>query len=314
VPADYLGGIDLTRAELEGGLPSYLNGRWKDRGWWYYYVEAFVIKEPVGFLTLIVWSVLNGCFRRSSSLHRSENLVLVFPALTYLIAVSSQTGFNHHLRYILPMFPYLIIGTGQLAHYFRPGHIKATAVVSVLAVWGAGSSLAVYPHSLSYFNEAVGGPEGGHAYLVDSNIDWGQDLNGLRDWLRSHPEARPLHLAYFNYFDPRHLGIEYSLPAPGPPEGLPGDLSEDVSQMGPRPGYYAISVNFLRGRDFHAWNGRGAWERIPKNAFSYFRRFKPIARAGYSIYIYHVTVAEAEAAWGEMGMPPLTPGEKLDTD
>ena len=36
-----------------------------------------------------------------------------------------------------------------------------------------GSSLAIYPHSLSYFNELAGGPTKGHYHLIDSNIDWG---------------------------------------------------------------------------------------------------------------------------------------------
>src|SRR5439155_22186730 len=59
------------------------------------------------------------------------------------------------------------------------------------------SSLAVFPHSLSYFNELAGGPENGPAHLLDANIDWGQDLLELKRWSDAHPAARPFHLAYF---------------------------------------------------------------------------------------------------------------------
>jgi hypothetical protein len=62
-------------------------------------------------------------------------------------------------------------------------------------LWSIASSLGVYPHSLSYFNELVGGPANGHAHLLDSNIDWGQDLLLLKEWLDAHPEASPLGLA-----------------------------------------------------------------------------------------------------------------------
>jgi hypothetical protein len=52
-----------------------------------------------------------------------------------------------------------------------------------MLAWSVGSSLWYYPHSLSYFNELVGGPMGGPKHLLDSNIDWGQDLFYLKDWL-----------------------------------------------------------------------------------------------------------------------------------
>jgi hypothetical protein len=71
---------------------------------------------------------------------------------------------------------------------------------------------------MSYFNEAVGGPENGHAYLVDSNIDWGQDLFFLRRWLDKHPEARGMKTGVYNspYVVRQVLGVE---PLP-PPSGL----------------------------------------------------------------------------------------------
>ena len=69
---------------------------------------------------------------------------------------------------------------------------------------------------MSYFNEPAGGPENGHNHLVDSNIDWGQDLLELRDWYRQHPEARPFGLAYYHFLDPRLFGIDYQLPPLGP--------------------------------------------------------------------------------------------------
>ena len=38
------------------------------------------------------------------------------------------------------------------------------------------TTLAIHPHYLSYFNALAGGPEDGYNVLIDSNVDWGQDL------------------------------------------------------------------------------------------------------------------------------------------
>lgn len=46
-------------------------------------------------------------------------------------------------------------------------------------------TLAVYPHSLAYFNQSAGGPINGHQHLIHSNLDWGQDLWLVQDWMES---------------------------------------------------------------------------------------------------------------------------------
>lgn len=166
------------------------------------------------------------------------------------------------------------------------------------SLWFVISSLWYYPHHLSYFNELTGGPENGHAVLVDSNIDWGQDLLYLKWWLDDHPTARPLKLAYFGQVDPQILGIEYSLP----PEG-PGDhLYVDDVATGLVPGWYAVSVSTLRGLDFRLPSGDGQRRHVGEDAMTYFQQFAPVARAGYSIYIYHLTLSDVNRVREQMGL------------
>jgi hypothetical protein len=86
-----------------------------------------------------------------------------------------------------------------------------------------------YPHSLSYFNELIGGPAHGPEHLLGSNVDWGQDLRYLKWWADAHPEARPLHLAYDVMFDPGNVGFDFALP-----------IRRTLD-----PGWYAIGVNLL---------------------------------------------------------------------
>ena len=70
--------------------------------------------------------------------------------------------------------------------------------------------MAVYPHSMSYFNELAGGPNGGHRYLLGSNLDWGQDLLYLEKWTTQHSGAQIVRLAYYGGFNPHAVGIDAS--------------------------------------------------------------------------------------------------------
>src|SRR6202044_3917194 len=54
--------------------------------------------------------------------------------------------------------------------------------LAVLLVWMAVSSLKIHPDYLAYFNELAGShPEN---ILVDSDLDWGQDMKRLSQRLR----------------------------------------------------------------------------------------------------------------------------------
>jgi hypothetical protein len=221
----------------------------------------------------------------------------VAPAIVLFVWVSSQTGFNHHLRYVLPAFPFAAVWIGQSARLLfgpaRPMKFLAAAALS----WSVASSLVVYPHSLSYFNELTGGPRGGHRHLLDSNVDWGQDLFYLTAWLDAHPEARPLRMAYHGLFDAKVAGIEWT----DPPRiiGNPGKTLP-AHRGGPEPGWYALSVSSIYGY------GLGGFVHDPQ--YTYFLRFRSLATAGYSIHIYHVTLEEANRVRRDLDLAEV-PGD-----
>jgi hypothetical protein len=78
------------------------------------------------------------------------------------------------------------------------------------------------------------------------------------------------------------------------------------TDQGPAPGWFAVDVSFVRGMNRRVLDGQGRWTPPEPNCdFSYFRRFRPVARAGYSIYIYHVTRDEANRARRELGLAEL---------
>jgi hypothetical protein len=336
VPRNYLQGIDVQKKDFEHGIRSYLRGEWKHGGWWYYYLYGLLIKEPIGYWLLGVialWRALYSCEQWSSW---RDDVVILGPAACVIGLVSSQTGFNHHLRYILPALPFIYIwigcrvgplvtwpawvneaetARGAIPARSAPANRRLmNGIVLGSLAWGVASSLWYWPHSLSYFNELVGGPLRGHAHLLDSNIDWGQDLLFLREWLNQHPEARPFKLAYFGGFDPIGAEIEYRLPPRAPTRETPASQIASA-ELGPQPGWHAISVNFLRGSRFSTRNGQGDEVYIGEEWYTYFlEHFQPVARAGYSIYIYHLTLEDANRvrrAWGVEELKEVGQGERV---
>lgn len=317
VPKDYLAGIDIQKTDFELKKWSCLCGEWKHGGWWYYYLFAAALKVPLGTWILGLLAVVlaaaetrSGCSRaeqsesapptnepkplagpRGYSAGWRNEIVLLLPALAIMVLVSSQTGFSRYFRYVLPAFPFLYIWTSKVARSWEVGDRFAIWITGFALTWSVSSSLWCFPHSMSYFNELAGGPTRGHRYLIDANIDWGQDYLYLKRWLDAHPEARPLRMAYLSFIHPRHYGIEYKPPPEGPRDGVKYNTEDAASeQVGPRPGWYAMSVHRI-----YSMNER----------FDYFLRFRPIAMAGYSIYLYHIGMEEANRVRADLGLPSL---------
>lgn len=207
-----------------------------------------------------------------------ENLILLAPAVCLFVLVSSQTGFSRYLRYVLPCYPFVFIWMSQIFSEKAGLPAWLRKVCWGLLAWSVISSLSVFPHSMSYFNELAGGPENGPAHLIDASIDWGQDVLFLADWVRRHPEAKPLYLSLHVFFDPRIAGIDYEHPPVDPRYSNQREyLTSD--QVGPKPGWYSISVHQLYSRN---------------KEFAYLFDFPKADMVGYSIYIYHLTQQDVD--------------------
>ncbi|MFO0810183.1 MAG: glycosyltransferase family 39 protein [Gemmataceae bacterium] len=283
LPVDYLRGIDTQRRDFELCPWSYLRGEGRHGGWWYYYLYAWAVKLPLGTLGLLVLAAVSAVARPD----RATGYLAIHAAVIVAV-VSSQTGLNAHSRYVLPALPYLFVAAGRLAAWVRRATWLRGAVVIALAIASAASSLRAYPHHIGYFHELAGGLARGDDHLLESNVGWGQDMLFVKDWLNAHPEARSLGLACFLGVDPRVLGIDY---VPPPKE--------------PRPGWYAVDVNFIRGRPYTIPDGRGGKVRLDRDDYAYFQRFRPVAQLGTSMRIYRITASEADAVRRDLGLPPL---------
>lgn len=324
LPRYYLLGFDLQKLEAEGiplrffnpaaspdqwtGYPVYLDGELQRSGWWYYYLLALAYKVPEGTWLLGLLSLVVMAFSARARAPWADEVAVAAVPVVVLAAMSFGTDINLGLRYILPAFPYAFIATGKLAPWaagFRGRRRWGAAgvVVGGLALTAA-ATLAIHPHYLAYFNWASGGADRGSEHLIDSNLDWGQDLVNLRDWLHRHAPGEAVGLAYFGQVNPnllrlRGAGFDWFLPpaAPGTLEPMRPYLDGPAPRLEPGR-LYAVSASLVRGLPWRlydsslqvpylypAWKAERDWQN-GRDAFGYFRELTPIARVGHSIFLY----------------------------
>ena len=244
LPCEMLQGIDYLKWEFEVGKPCYLFGEWKFRGWWYYYLMAISVKTPIGYFVLMSIggiSMVASYIRRQA---KQGEWMIPLVAILFITLVSSQTGFTHHLRYVVPAFGFL--------------YVIAARTMAVLPRWLAivtiGGCLAgtVVFHAThlgqahAHFNWLAGGPENGWRHLSLSNVDWGQSTFRMADWARSHPEKRPLTILFVSPLgDPSQLVADLNVATNVKWESL----AADGPWRTPTSGWYLLSSEQLTHKE-----------------------------------------------------------------
>ncbi|MCU0791329.1 MAG: hypothetical protein MUE42_00410 [Opitutaceae bacterium] len=191
----------------------YLAGDWRMAGWaWFFPFAALIKSTPVELLlglgVLAAWPVLLRGGRRDRRLAYHAAAPLLAMLVIGTAATTSNLNIGH--RHILPLYPlgfvFAAIVFARAARLLHPRLGLATTVVFIAAQ--ATAATQVRPHYLAYFNPLVGGPDGGHRYLVDSSLDWGQGLPAVRAWLDKNTSAGdPVFLSYFGSDRPSRLDI-----------------------------------------------------------------------------------------------------------
>ncbi len=285
----YLTGVSMVFQRVAGGNTTYFLGEVSNIGWRSYFPIVYLIKEPLAFhiLTLIALLYAACLVRRSLGgggaiknricvwlrLHFPEFSMLVFVGIYW--AVSIQGNLNIGIRHLLPVFPFtILLVSGAVSNLLKEPFLKLKCfLLAFLISWQAVSVISVFPHFLAYFNESVGGPESGYKYVVDSNLDWGQDLKGLKNWVEKNG-IDTIYLDYFGGGDPQYyLGTKFS----------PWWGSRNPKEL-PKGSYLAVSASFLQGGQGKKIPGLQA----PEGYYLWLNEYSPVAKIGYSIFIYKI--------------------------
>lgn len=281
LPRFFFQGIDEQLAET--GYEAYLLGEFNTTGFWSYYLVGLLVKTPVPVLALCGLAWLWGGRPR-----RREVPMLVL-AMLLLIFFSLARHKNIGLRYVLFLEPMMAVWIARLA-VSGPSGLSMPRRVR----WCVGAglcclglvTLSAWPHYLPFFNWLSGGPNHGHFYLLDSNLDWGQDLIGLRRYMEQE-QIDEIDLAYYGRVPPEVYGIRYR---PALPAGRDGNAAGASPRFRPQTRHVAISANFLWGRTYIV-NGDARYWLETTDIYQPYRRRKPKAIIGHTIYVFEAADA-----------------------
>ncbi|HET6862548.1 MAG TPA: phospholipid carrier-dependent glycosyltransferase [Pyrinomonadaceae bacterium] len=273
IPTYYLFGVYKVAIHNHYGHPAFLLGHYSNDGWRYYFPVAFALKTTMPFLILsllaLAWAIFQIAARRRINL-----LWVLVPFLIYL-AVSISGSINIGIRHFLPAFPFLfILGGIVLSEIMKsPRRNVGIGVTVVLIGWMSFEVVRAFPNYTPYMNQLASGPN--WRYLSDSNVEWGDDVNTLAAYLKSHGERRVRGALSAGWITLPLYGIEYVSLAP------PVEQQVDTR-------YVAIGASFLNGSTVPSFEVDGKLisdsERV--NLFQSYRNRTPEAVFGGSIYLF----------------------------
>jgi 4-amino-4-deoxy-L-arabinose transferase-like glycosyltransferase len=231
------------------GFPGYAMGQWSNEGWWWYFPLALALKTTLAMLLLLAVGL--------AVARRNPRFAEFMAAAAIILGMSMTTHVDIGIRYILPIYvPLSAAAAVAVMALLRHRHKLARGIAIALLSWHLIASLAAHPHYLAYFNETAR-PDPSR-YLIDSNLDWGQDVLLLRTEVR-RLKIPQLGVALFGSADLDRLGF--------PPHYY-------VDSETPTQGWIAVSDHAYRwARPYGGW----AWLDRPH-----------CKRVGKSIRLCHV--------------------------
>jgi 4-amino-4-deoxy-L-arabinose transferase-like glycosyltransferase len=176
-PAFFVGISAIHRTNKEG-FQTFLNGQLGTTGWWWYFPFAIVLKTTIASLILFLsgfWFAM-----RDHALRGPFAEWGLAALATVIVAMPSTLDVG--IRYILPFYVPLAIASAATVLAMLRASRASAGVVIVLLVCHLGASALAHPDYFPYFNAFAGRDPS--QYLVDSNIDWGQDILRLRSAVR----------------------------------------------------------------------------------------------------------------------------------
>jgi len=281
LPEGFLQGIHDLLVTNESRT-AFMDGQWKIGGWNSFFLHALWDKTSPALLAMTIIGLISWWCTRLFPAHSTQTVengrlsagksppsfyegapYFVLIGVYYTIAAWQEVNIGH--RHILPIYPALyILSVGSFSLVWSQARRWSWLLLTGLLVFQPLESLLLYPDYLAYFSPFVGGPAKGYKHLVDSSLDWGMDLPGVKKWLdQNNPKGRdPVFLAYFGTDSPEYYGIK-SLRLPGDPEWRPPQIYPYA------PGIYIISATLFESDytyTFGPWNT--FYEKDYQNTFS----------------------------------------------
>ena len=209
-----------------------------------------------------------------------ENFDTIFMAAWILLywVVSIRANLNIGVRHLMPVYGFTFIILANVLVWIRNSFSDKKKLFTfnflllTLLGWYLYENLSVYPFYLTYFNQVAGGPSQGYQYVVDSNVDWGQDLKRFTDWVDKN-NIKKISFDYFGWSDQTYYLKNKLVWIHA---GQYRDATEFLKDN-PEGGYIAVSASFFMGS-----------LPDPLTSYAWLNNYKPIAFIGNSIFVWYI--------------------------
>jgi hypothetical protein len=227
---------------------SFLDSEFSTQGWWYFFPFTFLYKTPLPLIFLLIISILALAKRRANfnnptTFMTSERIYQLLPFISFIIiymlfAMTSRTNIGH--RHLLTVYLALFVISGSLSVPLSGGRKIVRVIILSLFAWLMTETLIAWPNYISYFNRIAGGSQNGYKHLVDSSLDWGQDLKELRKWAdTNNQEKENVYFSFFGNTDVEYYGLKTKM--------LPSyrsQKSDEIFEL--KGGIYCISATMFQ--------------------------------------------------------------------
>ena len=169
---DLVNGVVAVKAHNDSGHLSYLLGETRLTGWWYFYLVALAVKTPI---PLLIAGPVGLVALALGAAHLTVRLwrALRAPGAAAGAGVGAGAGAGAGATDVSPTVRQM---PNHPLNRLKNLRILGMAAVLAALVWQLSTLWRAWPDYLPYFNELVAHPE---RVLVDSDLDWGQDLHRL---------------------------------------------------------------------------------------------------------------------------------------
>ncbi len=265
----YLLGVMLVFGRVAGGNNTFIIGSMSHKAISWFFPVAWLIKTPITIILLSTSSIGLVIFQVTKRKVTSKMIwalsLFILPLALYWIT-TLLGSLDLGIRHLMPTIPFVLLLIGYFLSCLFKSKIKVYAqVIAVFLVTYMGwSVLSYYPDFIGYFNESVP-KEQRYKYMIDSSLDWGQDLLRLRDYVKEN-KIDDMKIDYFGGSKPSYY--------------IPNSI-EWHAKNGPTTGWLAVSATLYQSSKLETI-------KSGESSYSWLDQIRPEAIIGGSILVYNI--------------------------
>lgn len=260
----FLLGFIMVFFHVAIGHTAFLLGEISNKGWWYFFPITFLFKVTIPTIALFIIGIIFGFVKRNKKYFVLFTSTIILIVLYFLISMFGSLDLG--IRHLLPIFPFMfIVIAAGIYEIWKLKNDWPRAIVAILFLWHVLGSFINFPSYLSYFNQLVIG-KSKKDILVDSSLDWGQDLKRLKKYVDKRG-IKKIKIDYFGGADPAYY--------------FKDNYITYYSYLGKTRGWFAVSAtNIIISED--------PYSSLPHESYKWLDKYEPETIIGDSIYVYNI--------------------------